>query len=136
MRVASKDHGNSLPTHSKAPCRIDEPSGIGGETTGNGEDDGELAQRVNGRVQHETDQGEANQQRRGTSGGQRLSGTDEETSSDGTTDGNHLQMTALEFSAKRRVGNVVRRQFEVDMSGSCCSLLLSLRAHLVRVLSE
>jgi hypothetical protein len=91
---------------------------------------------MNSRVQHGTDQREANQQRSRTSAGQRLSGTDEKTGSDGTTDSNHLKMTILEFSGERGLGDSLCGQFEINMSGSGCGLSFSVRGNLDWVLSE
>lgn len=74
-----RDDGHSLPAHGETPGGIQESRRVGREGTGDGEENGHLAQGVDGAVQHHADQGEAKKQRGRSTGGQRLARADEET---------------------------------------------------------
>lgn len=84
-----------VPTHGKTPGRIDEASRVGIETTGNREHDSELAKGVDDVEHHDTDDHEIDKERSRAAVVQGLAGTDEETSTDGAADGNHVQVAGL-----------------------------------------
>lgn len=94
-----------VPAHSKTPSRVNEASRIGGERTSDGIEDGKLTESVHDAVKHSTDKSEGNKEGRGTTGAEGTAGTNEETSSYRTANGNHLQVTVLELSTQRRGGN-------------------------------
>ena len=67
-----------VPPHREAPCRVEEARRVGGEGARDGEGDGHLAQRLHGRVQHEADEREGDDERGGAAVHQGLAGADEE----------------------------------------------------------
>lgn len=64
-------------------------------------------------VEHSSDEGKSNQERCGATVGESLAGVDKETSTDGATDGDHLQMTSLELAGQRRGGSALRGGLDV-----------------------
>lgn len=69
-----------VPAHSETPRRIQKAGGICGEGTSDGEQDGHLAESVDGTIQHDTDQTEGDEQRSRTTICQSLSRSYKETS--------------------------------------------------------
>lgn len=69
-----------VPTHSKAPGRINKANRVGIEATGNGIHHGQLAERVDDVEDHNTSDAEANEDRSRTALSQGRTRTDEETS--------------------------------------------------------
>lgn len=81
--------------HGETPRGVDEAGRVRVETTRDRVHDGELAKGVDDEEDHETSDHEADEDRGRAATGEGVAGTDEETSTDGTTDGNHVQVTSL-----------------------------------------
>ena len=84
-----------IPAHSKTPGRIDEASRVCVETTRDGIHDSEFTKGVHDVKDHDTSDSEADEDRGRATLGHGTTRTDEETSTDGTTDGNHVKMALL-----------------------------------------
>lgn len=93
-----------VPGHGETPRWVDESNVVSDEGTGNRERDGQLTQGLNGGENHRADQGVGDQDGRGTTQRQHTTRTNEQTGTDGTTDGDHLQVSGLQRSGQRRVG--------------------------------
>lgn len=108
-----------VPTHGETPGRIDETGREDGERTLDGEHDGHLSQCVDDGEQHGPDEQETDEDRGRTSGRERVGRTNKETGTDGTTDGNHLEMSSLEGPVQITAGLLHRgsaRQVEYVIS--------------------
>src|ERR1700761_3179294 len=68
---------------------------VGVETSRDGIHDSELTKSVDDIEDHDTGDKEADQQRSRTTSGQSTSRTDEKTSANGTSNGNHVEVTRL-----------------------------------------
>ncbi|KAH9811192.1 hypothetical protein Tdes44962_MAKER10402 [Teratosphaeria destructans] len=88
--------GDLLPAHGEAPGGIQEAGRVGGEGAGDGEQDGHLAQGVDGAVHHDADEDEGDEEGGGPALGQGAAAADEQAGADAAADGDHLQVTALE----------------------------------------
>ena len=97
----------SLPAHCKSPRRIQESGGVGGERASNGEENCHFAQRMDRCVEHNANEGKRDQKRGRSSRFQRLAASNEQASADRASDGNHLQMAALQRPLQRRSGSVL-----------------------------
>lgn len=84
-----------VPAHGETPRRIDEAGRQSVETTRDRVHNSELAEGVDDVEDHDTGDGEADEDRTGTTLNKGATGADEETSTDGTADGNHVQVTGL-----------------------------------------
>ncbi|KAI6772886.1 hypothetical protein HG530_003844 [Fusarium avenaceum] len=81
------------PTHGKAQGRINEASGIRGEGTGNRDVRSHLAQADHDSVDDRAHKGKGDEQRHGAGLDKSRANTEEETSSNGTANGDELQVT-------------------------------------------
>lgn len=81
--------------HGETPTRINKPRGVSIETTRDRIHHGHLAQRVDNIEHHDTNDHEVDQKGGRTAGGQGTARADEETSTNGASDGNHVQMAPL-----------------------------------------
>jgi hypothetical protein len=86
---------NVVPAHGETPGRIDETGRVGVETTRDRVHNGELTKSEDSVEHHDTNDQEVHEERTGSTLAQSTTGTDEETSTDGTTDGNHVKMASL-----------------------------------------
>jgi len=84
-----------VPAHGETPRRIDEAGGVSVETTGHGVHDSEFTESVDDVENHDSHEAEVNEEGRGTTVAEGTSGTDEETSTDRATDGDHVKMASL-----------------------------------------
>jgi len=82
-------------TYSKTPRGVDKACDQSVETTRDGIHEGHFAQGKDNVEHHDTDNRVIDQQTGRPTPSQGGAGTDEETSTDGATNGNHVQMTAL-----------------------------------------
>jgi hypothetical protein len=73
-----------------------------GSHTGNWEHDSEFSQCVDNTEQHDSNNTEANHQSKRATGCESRSRTDEKSSSNGTTDGNHLHVSAFQLTVETR----------------------------------
>ena len=87
-----------VPAHGKTPRGVDEASRVRVETTRDRIHDSELTKGVHDVEHHDTDDEEIDEQGGRATVGKGLAGTDEETSTDRTTDGDHVQMASLHGS--------------------------------------
>lgn len=84
-----------VPTHGKTPGRINKPDRVGIETTRDREHDGKFTKSIDDVEDHDTGDQETDEDGSWATTGEGLSGTDEETSTNRTTNCNHVQMTSL-----------------------------------------
>jgi len=94
-----------VPAHGKTPRRINKARRVCVEAARDRKHDREFSESVNRVEHHDTDNDKVNEQGAGTARGQGLSRADEETSANGATNGNHLQVTRL-HGAVERIRNV------------------------------
>ncbi|GKT46287.1 uncharacterized protein ColSpa_06468 [Colletotrichum spaethianum] len=83
---------------------IAEPRGVTGETRRDGEPSGHLTETSHNKEDDETDESVRDEDGAGAGLGEGLAGSDDETGTDGTTDGNHGDVAGLEAAVQRRVG--------------------------------
>ena len=89
-----------VPTHGETPGRIDEASRVRVETTRDGIHHSEFTKSVHDVEDHDTSDSEAEEDRGRATLGEGTTRTDEETSTDGTTDGNKLNLSVVETTLK------------------------------------
>lgn len=118
-----------VPSHGESEGGVEHTGSESVETTRNGEDNSHFTKSLGDIDQHDThdDPGEKNTS--GSTLGKSRSGTDEESSTDGTTNGDHLQVAGPHLLLEKRV--VVRhkllRDVTVGNKTAISQLLLFLR---------
>lgn len=104
------------PAKSKTKGRITEARGITSETSRYGQPGGHLTESSHDEEDDETDESVADEDGTRTSLGESLAGTDNQTCTDSTSDGNHGNVTSLETAVKRRLGAGLKTG-DVDRAG-------------------
>jgi hypothetical protein len=114
-----------IPTHGETPRRINKASRIGVETSGNRVHDSELSEGVDNVEDHDTGDGEADEDGTRATTGESATRTDEETGTDGTTDGNHVQVAGLHGLVERDDTSTAAKRAQVEtVAGSKVLLVL------------
>ena len=90
-----------VPAHGETPRRIDEASRVRVEATRDRVHDGEFAESIDRVEHHDSDDEEVNEERAGTTVRERLAGADEETSTDRTTNRDHVHVARRHGAVER-----------------------------------
>ena len=108
-------------SHGETDSRVDETGRVGSERSGNREDGSKFTEGHDDHEKHNTDENKVNHEETGTTVGESTTGANEETSTDRTTEGDELDVSAVKATletaliARSSLGGVGDARLKVDL---------------------